>query len=127
MLMILVAVLSAWLFLRKRLFDSRWFLRLLVLCSPLGFLAVIAGWVTAEVGRQPWVIYGLLRTSDAVSPVPGGSVAASLILFVLVYGVIFGAGLYYIAKVIRQGSVGSAPEPEPMAPRRPMAAANYGD
>jgi cytochrome d ubiquinol oxidase subunit I len=62
-----------------------------------------------------------------VSPVAGGSVAASLALFVLVYGVIFGAGLYYIAKVIRQGSAGSLPEPEPMAPRRPMAAADYGD
>jgi cytochrome d ubiquinol oxidase subunit I len=122
--MILVAALSALLFLRKRLFDSRWFLRLLVLCSPLGFVAVIAGWVTAEVGRQPWVVYGQLRTADAVSPVPGGSVLLSLILFVLVYGVIFGAGLYYIAKVIRQGSAGSLPEPEPMAPRRPMAAAD---
>ena len=98
-----------------------------MLCSPLGFVAVLAGWMTAEVGRQPWVVYGLLRTADAVSPVPGGSVAASLILFVLVYGVIFGAGLYYIAKVVRQGSAGSLPEPEPMAPRRPMAAADYGD
>jgi cytochrome d ubiquinol oxidase subunit I len=127
LLMILVAALSAWLFLRKRLFDRRWFLRLLVLCAPLGFVAVVAGWVTAEVGRQPWVVYGLLRTADAVSPVPGGSVLASLVLFVLVYGVIFGAGLYYIAKVIRQGSAGSLPEPEPMAPRRPMAAADYGD
>src|SRR5262249_5909157 len=102
------------------------FLRLLVLCSPLGFVAVIAGWVTAEVGRQPWVVYGLLRTADAVSPVPSGSVFVSLVLFILVYGVIFGAGAYYMVKVIRQGSAGSlpAPEPEPTALRRPMAAAD---
>jgi cytochrome d ubiquinol oxidase subunit I len=122
--MILVAAASAWLFLRRRLFDSRWFLRLLVLCAPTGFVAVLAGWVTAEVGRQPWVVYGLLRTADAVSPVPGGSILTSLTLFVLVYGVVFGAGIYFIAKVIRQGSAAGGPEPEPVAPRRPMAAAD---
>jgi cytochrome bd ubiquinol oxidase subunit I len=122
--MILVAAASAWLFFRRRLFDSRWFLQLLVLCAPTGFVAVLAGWVTAEVGRQPWVVYGLLRTADAVSPVPAGSVLTSLGLFVLVYGVVFGAGIYFIAKVIRQGSAAATPEPEPVAPRRPMAAAD---
>jgi cytochrome bd ubiquinol oxidase subunit I len=122
--MILVAAASAWLFFRRRLFDSRWFLQLLVLCAPTGFVAVLAGWVTAEVGRQPWVVYGLLRTADAVSPVLAGSVLTSLGLFVLVYGVVFGAGIYFIAKVIRQGSAAVTPEPEPVAPRRPMAAAD---
>ncbi len=77
---------------------SRWFLRTLVWVSPLGFLAVLSGWFVAEVGRQPWTVYGVLRTADAVSPVPGGSVLTSLILFVLVYGIVFGAGLYYIAQ-----------------------------
>jgi cytochrome d ubiquinol oxidase subunit I len=124
MLMIVVAAASAWLFLRGRLFDTRWFLRLLTLCAPTGFVAVLAGWVTAEVGRQPWVVYGLLRTRDAASPVPAGSIALSLALFVVVYAVVFGAGLYYIAKVVRQGSAGGGPEPEPIAPRRPMAAAD---
>jgi cytochrome d ubiquinol oxidase subunit I len=123
LIMILVAAASAFLFLRRRLFDTRWFLRLLVLCAPSGFVAVLAGWVTAEVGRQPWVVYGLLRTADAVSPVPGVSILTSLALFVLVYGVVFGAGIYFIAKVIRQGSAGG-PEPERVAPRRPMAAAD---
>jgi cytochrome d ubiquinol oxidase subunit I len=123
-IMIIAAAASAWLFLRRRLFDSRWFLRLLVLCAPTGFVAVLAGWVTAEVGRQPWVVYGLLRTADAASPVPAASVLTSLALFVLVYGVVFGAGIYYIAKVVRQGSAGGGPEPEPVAPRRPMAAAD---
>jgi len=122
LLMILVAALSAWLALRRRLFDSGWFLRLLTLCGPAGFVAVLAGWVTAEAGRQPWVIYGLLRTADAASPVTGGQVLTSLALFILVYVVIFGFGLYYIAKVIRQGSAGGAPEA--LAPRRPMAAAD---
>jgi len=80
----------------------------MTILAPAGFVAVLAGWVTAEAGRQPWVVYNLLRTADAVSPVPGGSVAASLILFVLVYGVIFGAGLYYMAKLVRRGpAVGS--------------------
>ncbi|MGE0116633.1 MAG: cytochrome ubiquinol oxidase subunit I [Dongiaceae bacterium] len=124
MLMIVVAAASAWLFLRGRLFDTRWFLRLLTLCAPTGFIAVLAGWVTAEVGRQPWVVYGLLRTRDAASPVPAGSIALSLALFAVVYAAVFGAGLYYIAKVVRQGSAGGGPEPEPIAPRRPMAAAD---
>ena len=73
----------------------------LVWVSPLGFLAVLAGWFTTEVGRQPWTVYGVLRTADAVSPVPGGSVLFSIILFVLVYGIVFGAGLYYIAKLVQ--------------------------
>ncbi|MGH6930520.1 MAG: cytochrome ubiquinol oxidase subunit I, partial [Dongiaceae bacterium] len=123
-IMILVAATSAFLFLRRRLFDSRWFLRLLVLCAPTGFVAVLAGWVTAEVGRQPWVVYGLLRTAEAASPVPAGSVLTSLALFVLVYGVVFGAGIYYIAKVVRDGSAGRGHEAEPLASRRPMAAAD---
>ena len=65
--------------------------------------------------------------SELLDPLIKGSALDSLALFVVVYGVIFGAGLYYIAKTIRQGSAGSLPEPEPMAPRRPMAAADYGD
>lgn len=122
LLMILVAALGAWLAMRRRLFERAWFLRLLMLCAPMGFVAVLAGWVTAEAGRQPWVIYGLLRTADAASPVTGGQVAMSLALFIVVYVVIFGFGLYYIAKVIRQGSAGHGAEA--LAPRRPMAAAN---
>ena len=100
------------LWLTGRLYTSRWFLRTLVWVSPLGFLAVLAGWFTAEVGRQPWVVYGLLRTADAVSPVPGGSVLASIILFVLVYGVVFGAGLYYMAKLVSRGPDETPPVPE---------------
>ena len=105
-LMILVAGLSAWLFLRKRLFVTRWFLRLLVLCSPLGFVAVIAGWVTTETGRQPWVVYGLMRTRDAVTPsLAGGDVLVSLAVYVIAYIAIFGAGGYFLVRFLRAGPV----------------------
>jgi cytochrome d ubiquinol oxidase subunit I len=122
--MIAVGLIGAFLWLRGRLFTSRWFLRVLVWVSPLGFLAVLAGWFVAEVGRQPWTVYGVLRTADSVSPVPGGGVLTSLILFVLVYGVVFGAGLYYIAKLVRRGPDETPPVPdEADLSHRPLAAA----
>jgi cytochrome d ubiquinol oxidase subunit I len=70
---------------------------------PLGFVATLAGWITAEVGRQPYVVYGLLRTQDSVSPVAAGSVAASLALFVLVYNLLLLAYLYYAFRVALRG------------------------
>ena len=126
LIMIAVGLVGAVLWLTGRLYTSRWFLRTLVWVSPLGFLAVLAGWFTAEVGRQPWVVYGLLRTADAVSPVPGGSILTSIILFVLVYGVVFGAGLYYMAKLVSRGPDETPPVPEEEEAdlsHRPMAAA----
>jgi cytochrome d ubiquinol oxidase subunit I len=98
----------------------------LVWASPLGFLAVLSGWFVTEVGRQPWTVYGVLRTADAVSPVPGGIVLSSLILFVFVYGVVFGAGLYYILKLVQRGPDETPPVPEKDEAdlsRRPLAAA----
>ncbi len=112
MIMIAVGIVGSILWLTGRLYGSRWFLRTMVLVSPLGFLAVLSGWFVAEVGRQPWTVYGVLRTADAVSPVPGGSVLASLILFVLVYGIVFGAGLYYIGKLVQRGPDETPPVPE---------------
>jgi cytochrome bd ubiquinol oxidase subunit I len=97
---VLLGLLLAW---RGRLYDSRWFLRLLLLFGPSGFVAIIAGWIVAEVGRQPWVVYGVLRTVDAVSPVPPASVASSLTLFIIVYMVLFAAHLFYSCMVIRHG------------------------
>jgi len=70
---------------------------------PIGFVALLAGWVTTEVGRQPFVVYGLMRTADAVSAVPTASVATTLALFIGVYGGVFGAGVYYISRLIRTG------------------------
>jgi cytochrome d ubiquinol oxidase subunit I len=125
LIMVAVGLVGAVLWLTGRLFTSRWFLRVLTWVSPLGFLAVLAGWFTAEVGRQPWTVYGILRTADAVSPVPGGSVLASLILFVLVYGIVFGAGLYYIIKLVQRGPDETPPMPaegEADLSHRPLAA-----
>jgi len=66
--MLALVMCSWWVWRKGRLADARWFLRLCVLAAPLGFVAVISGWVTTEVGRQPWVVYGVLRTADAVTP-----------------------------------------------------------
>ncbi|NLI83548.1 MAG: cytochrome ubiquinol oxidase subunit I [Deltaproteobacteria bacterium] len=103
MLMILTGVLGLFLHLRKRLFETRWFHAWCVAMTPAGFLAVLAGWFVTEVGRQPYIIYGVMTTAESVSPVPGTPVAISLVTFVLVYGLMFGAGFYYILKLIRKG------------------------
>ena len=101
--MLFVAVAGAILLLRGRAYDTRWYLRLAVICFPSGFVAILAGWFVAEVGRQPFLVNGLIRTADVASPVPAGSVATSLALFVVSYSIIFGAGGYYITKLIRRG------------------------
>ncbi|AWM85805.1 cytochrome ubiquinol oxidase subunit I [Microvirga sp. 17 mud 1-3] len=85
------------------LYTNRLFLTATMLMTPSGFGAVLFGWFTAEIGRQPWVIYGHLRTADAVSPVTSTAVAASLATFVIVYTFIFGFGSYYLAKLLRRG------------------------
>lgn len=102
-LMLIAAWVGAWLLWRRRLTEVRGYHRFLVLMAPSGFIAVLAGWVTTEIGRQPYTVYGLLRTADSVSPVGAPSVLATLITFVLVYGLIFGSGLYYILRLIRTG------------------------
>ncbi len=79
--------------------------------GPAGFVAVIAGWVTTEVGRQPWVIYGLLRTRDAVSPIAAPGVTGSLIAFVIVYFTVFAAGTWYILRLMRQPPAAGEPGP----------------
>lgn len=125
-IMIALGLTGAVLWLMGRLYTTRWFLRAMVLASPLGFIAVLAGWFVAEVGRQPWVVYGVLRTADAVSPVPGGSVLTSIILFVIVYGIVFGAGIFYMGQLVRRGPEQTPPVPEKDAAdlsHRPMAAA----
>jgi cytochrome d ubiquinol oxidase subunit I len=126
LVMIALGVAGAVLWLTGRLYGSRRFLTAMMWASPLGFLAVLAGWFTAEVGRQPWVVTGVLRTADAVSPVPGGSLAFSILLFVLVYGIVFGAGVFYMAKLVARGPDRTPPMPEKGEAdlsHRPMAAA----
>ncbi|RAK57584.1 cytochrome ubiquinol oxidase subunit I [Phenylobacterium deserti] len=101
--MLFIALAGLFLRWRKRLYDSRWFLLLCMAMTPSGFIAVLTGWFTAEVGRQPWVVYGYLRTADAVSPVPAASVAASLATFMVVYLAIFSAGTFYMLRLIAAG------------------------
>jgi cytochrome bd ubiquinol oxidase subunit I len=85
------------------LFTNRLFLTVAMIMTPSGFGAVLFGWFTAEIGRQPWVVYGHLRTADAVSPVAAGAVTASLLTFIVVYAFVFGFGSYYLAKLLRRG------------------------
>ena len=102
-LMFAVGIASIWHRLRGTLFTSRPFLRVLVWMSPCGVFATLAGWYVAETGRQPWVIYGMLRTADAVSPVPGQAFLATLIAFVCVYSMFMTAFLYFALRIIRRG------------------------
>ena len=97
-----------WLFRQGKLETTPLFLRLGVLMTPAGFIAVIAGWFTAEVGRQPYTVYGLLRTVDSVSPITADSVGMSLIVFVFTYAIIFFAGIYYISRLVLAGPLETA-------------------
>src|SRR5690606_9977041 len=95
----------AWLCWRGRPEQSPWFLRACLAMGPAGFVAVICGWIVAEVGRQPWVIYGVLRTADAVSPVGAGQVTTTLLALLIVYAIIFSVGVLYILRLIAEGPV----------------------
>lgn len=106
MTMFTLAVISLWLRWHGRLYSARWFLRALVVMAPSGVVATLGGWYTAEIGRQPWVITGLMRTADAVSPVPAATLLTTLIAFVCVYVVFFGAFLVFTLRLIRRGPVG---------------------
>jgi len=111
-LMFALGVASLWLRLRGRLFASRWFLWTLVLMTPSGIIATLAGWYVAETGRQPWVIYGILRTVDAVSPVPAHALLSTLIGFVCVYSVFMSAFLIFTLRIIRRGPAEAPPHAE---------------
>lgn len=100
MTMLLVGVTSLFLRWRKRLYDARLFHKFALLMGPSGFVAVLAGWITTEVGRQPFTVYGLLRTTESIAPVEAPAVAASLLAFIVVYFALFGAGTYYIIKMM---------------------------
>jgi cytochrome d ubiquinol oxidase subunit I len=110
--MFAVGVASLWLRLRGRLFSSRWFLWMLVFMTPSGIIATLAGWYVAETGRQPWVIYGILRTVDAMSPVPAQALLSSLIAFVCVYAVFIIVFLIFTFRIIRRGPAEAPPHAE---------------
>lgn len=103
MLMILTGVMALVLHLRKRLFTTPWFQYWCMALTPSGFIAVLAGWFVTEIGRQPYIIYGVMRTAEAASPVGSQPIALSLAAFIVTYGVVFGAGVYYIARLIAKG------------------------
>lgn len=111
---------------RRRLFEGRAFLWACVAMGPAGFLAVVLGWITAEVGRQPWAAYGLLRTREAVSPVAAGAVGFSLLAFMVVYTIVFTAGAIYILRLLAQGADARPDAPNPTRqtpPGSPLATA----
>ena len=101
-LMLAIGVVSVWLRRKKTLYETPWFLKLCVWSAPCGFVAILSGWITTEVGRQPYTVYGLLTTAESVSPIDASAVGASLAVFVVVYFAIFGAGIYYLLKLMRK-------------------------
>lgn len=120
LLMLALVVVSWWLRARRRLFDAGWFLLSCQVASPLGFLAVLAGWTTTEVGRQPWTVYGLMRTADSVSPsLTGADVLISLLGYAVVYLIMFPVGLALMARIVKAGPV-EPPAPAPIESGRPQ-------
>lgn len=95
-----VGLFSLWCRWRGTLFENRLLHRVALAMAPAGFVAVLAGWITTEVGRQPYTIYGHLLTADSISPIAAPAVAASLIAFIIVYFVVFGAGTFYILRLM---------------------------
>ena len=109
--------------LKRRLQESRLLLRAIFLAFPLPFVATLTGWFTAEVGRQPWAVYGVLRTAEATTPdLAVGSVLSTLIIFGCIYTVIFGFGTVFIFRLLRAGPSAQASLGTPN-PKRPLAIA----
>lgn len=126
--MLAMTVTALFLWWRARLATSWMFQRMCLACAPLGFIAVLAGWVTTEVGRQPWVVYGLMRTRDAVTPsLSTGDVAVSLFVYVIAYLLIFGAGVFFMARLVRTGfavpTEAASGSQRVATPARPLSAA----
>src|SRR5580692_1014138 len=109
---------SLWHRWRGTLFTARWLQRAAVLMGPAGFVALLAGWFVTEAGRQPYTVYGLLRTADSVSPLGAPAVASSVAAFVIVYFAVFGAGIFYLVRMVAKPPQLSEPEPEAGVPMR---------
>lgn len=134
MMMILLGLTSLWMRHKKRLYDSRPFLWFTLLMGPSGLIAMVAGWFTTEIGRQPWVVYGLIRTSDAVSPHGMVQLSFTLGAFILIYGAVFGIGYVYLFRLIKQGPVEGEGKEEfhggpgqQHTPARPLSAVDATD
>jgi cytochrome d ubiquinol oxidase subunit I len=123
LLLIAYALAGGILWLTKHLFTTRWFLGLVGYSWPFGFIAILAGWIVTESGRQPWLVYGIMRTKDAVSPIDGVSALISLVLFVVVYCTVFSTGVLYIRRLIQKGPQGASIQEEAGLPNRPLSGA----
>jgi cytochrome d ubiquinol oxidase subunit I len=127
MLMLLLGLGGAWFRWRGQLYEQRLFLRFAVAMGPAGLVAMLAGWITTEAGRQPWVVYGVMRTADAVSHHSAMALSISLLIFVVVYFAVFGIGITYLLKVVAQEPDRSPPLPDQdhpnLRPARPLSAA----
>jgi cytochrome d ubiquinol oxidase subunit I len=120
LLMLALVAVGLWLRLRRRLYESDWFLRALMWATPLGFIAVVAGWTTTEVGRQPWTVYGVMRTAHSVTPsLTGSDVLLSLLGYMTVYCIMFPAGLFMARRIVRAGV--SDDDDAPVGAGRPSA------
>ena len=129
MLMLALGVWSLWLRRGGRLFRSRPFLRFALWMGPSGLIAILAGWYTTEIGRQPWVVYGVMRTEDAVSNHSALVLSTTLIVFIVMYAIVFGTGIGYMLKLVAKGPQPGEDEAPPndrgqsRRPARPMSAA----
>ena len=123
LLLIAISWTGLWLRWRGRLCDTPWFSCVCAFSSPLGFIAILSGWTVTEAGRQPWIVYGQLRTADAVAPVAAGAVAGSLALFILIYCVLLAAFFYYAARLVFAGPHPAETTPEVVRPGRDSAPA----
>jgi cytochrome d ubiquinol oxidase subunit I len=126
MVMLGLAWLGTYLSFKHRLEGNRPLLWLTFLSFPLPFIAILTGWFTAEVGRQPWVVYGVLRTADAMTPfLTTRAATISLLIFCAIYAFIFAFGMFYIYRLIRTGLVGELfGTPRVAVPSRPMSLAS---
>jgi cytochrome bd ubiquinol oxidase subunit I len=125
-LMVALGLWSLWLRLKGQLFSSPLFLRFAVLMGPAGIIAIIAGWITTEMGRQPWVVYNVMRTADAVSNHSAIELTGTLVLFIVMYFAVFGTGVSYMLKLVAKGPDARGPEEEPgqiQRPARPLSGA----
>jgi len=127
LLMIALGLWGAWARWRGTLYRQRGLHRFALGMGAAGLVALLAGWYTTEIGRQPWIIHGLMRTADAVTPHSAGEVGLALALFIVVYFILFGAGIVYILRLIRTGPQSHEPQEggpgERRTPARPMSAA----
>jgi len=128
MLMLLVAWFSAFKWWRGTLLETRWLIRGWNWMLPSGFIALLSGWFVTEMGRQPWVVYGLLRTADAVGPQSAWMTALSLGVYIVGYAFVFGWGVWYLVKIVRTGPKPHEPAPDleggSHTPARPLSGAD---